>query len=362
MLFCITFVISLFASWVLVSTKVLHQKFTIDSDFTGVQKFHRDLIPRVGGAPVFIGIILGFLILELIDSKEIHYAKGIFFPMFIVFGAGFLEDITKRVSPLERILFFVIAIMAGIYITKALGYIDYSGFRFIDHYLRHHKYIAATLTFVALIGFTNAYNIIDGFNGLASITAIFNLLGIALICHLQAHVFEINATRAENIIGFLGAICGFLVFNYPRARIFLGDSGAYFIGFVIAVLSIKTIQTNEETISPVSVLLLGIYPITEIAFSIYRKRFLRNTSPTQPDGLHLHMLIYKRCTNFRSKMRNPSVVIIMLILIVPQTILAVIYHRDTSMCVLFSLVYIFLYFSIVRFKTSFIFKFLLGRV
>ena len=67
MLFCITFVISLFASWVLVSTKVLHQKFTIDSDFTGVQKFHRDLIPRVGGAPVFIGIILGFLILELID-------------------------------------------------------------------------------------------------------------------------------------------------------------------------------------------------------------------------------------------------------------------------------------------------------
>ena len=365
MLFCVTFIISLLVSLILVLTNRSHQKFTLDSDLIGVQKFHREPTPRIGGAPVFLGIILGILILQILDSKSIFYTRGIVIPIVIVFLAGFLEDLTKNISPLERTLFFVIALMAGLYATGALNYISYSGFVSFDYYLSHYTSFAALLTFIAVIGLTNAYNIIDGFNGLASITAIFNLLGLAAICYLQSDVEHINALRANNMIGLVGAICGFLIFNYPHAKIFLGDCGAYFIGFVIAILSLKTIEANNGVVSPYAILLLVIYPITEIGFSIFRRKFLSKSNATAPDAIHFHTLIYKRCTNFNSKFRNPSVVILMLIMIVPQSILAVVFYKSNLICLLLSLVYIciyvYFYFSIILFRTNFIFKFLLGR-
>jgi UDP-N-acetylmuramyl pentapeptide phosphotransferase/UDP-N-acetylglucosamine-1-phosphate transferase len=156
------------------------------------------------------------------------------------------------------------------------------------------------------------------------------------------------------MVAFIGASLGFLVYNYPNGKIFLGDGGAYMIGFGIAVSSIKMLKVHPE-ISPYDVLLMAIYPITELGFSIYRKKILRKTSPTKPDGLHLHMLIYKRCTDFHSKHRNPSVVILMMPFIVPQVFFALLFHTKHLYCLVFIaayiIAYVYIYFRIVHFKT-----------
>src|ERR1700694_4466162 len=90
-----------------------------------------------------------------------------------------------------------------------------------------------------------------------------------------------------------GAILGFLMLNFPRGLIFLGDGGAYMIGFLIAEFAVLLVERNSE-VSPWFALALLAYPVMETLFSIYRKRVLRGQSPGDPDGLHLHMLIYKR--------------------------------------------------------------------
>ena len=91
----------------------------------------------------------------------------------------------------------------------------------------------------------------------------------------------------------VGAVLGFFVWNFPAGLIFLGDGGAYFLGFYIAELAILLLHRNP-TVSPMFPLLLCIYPVFETVFSIYRRRFLRAMPPSMPDGIHLHSLIYRR--------------------------------------------------------------------
>jgi UDP-N-acetylmuramyl pentapeptide phosphotransferase/UDP-N-acetylglucosamine-1-phosphate transferase len=92
---------------------------------------------------------------------------------------------------------------------------------------------------------------------------------------------------------FTGAVIGFFTYNYPRGLIFLGDGGAYLIGFVIACLSCLLVIRNDA-ISPWFPLLLNIYPIYETIFSIWRRKIYQKTNPSFPDRMHLHTLIYRR--------------------------------------------------------------------
>jgi UDP-N-acetylmuramyl pentapeptide phosphotransferase/UDP-N-acetylglucosamine-1-phosphate transferase len=91
----------------------------------------------------------------------------------------------------------------------------------------------------------------------------------------------------------IGAILGFFIWNYPRGLIFLGDGGAYLIGFWIAASSILLVTRHSE-ISPWFALLVNGYPIMETLFTIYRRRIHQNKNPGMPDGIHFHTLIYRR--------------------------------------------------------------------
>ena len=97
----------------------------------------------------------------------------------------------------------------------------------------------------------------------------------------------------------IGGIIGFLTFNFPHGKIFLGDGGAYFLGFVCAVLSIKLINLVPE-VSPWFPLILGAYPVWEVLFSAYRRK-RKNRHPFYPDKLHLHTLVYYRLTRSNPK-------------------------------------------------------------
>ena len=216
--------------------------------------------------------------------------------------------------------------------------------------------ISIVFTVFAITGLANAYNIIDGFNGLSSMVGIISLLALAYIGFKfnDPFIFNLSLTMAA-------AILGFFILNYPRGLIFLGDGGAYLIGFWIATLSVLLVARHPE-ISPWFALMLNAYPIMETLFTIYRRRFHQGKSPGHPDGIHLHSLIFRRILNkqkieneldwFSANSKTAPYLWIMSSL---ATIPAIFFYTDTPILIglfaLFTITYIWLYKLMVTFKT-----------
>ncbi len=159
----------------------------------------------------------------------------------------------------------------------------------------------------------------------------------------------------------VAAILGFFVLNYPKGFIFLGDSGAYLIGFWTATVSILIVSRNSE-ISPWFALLINAYPIWETLFTIYRRKFHQGKSPGHPDSLHFHSLIFRRILNKKpiknefdwfcaNAQTSPYLWVLAVFTIVP----AVKFWESTPILmgafVLFASFYVWLYGKIVYFKT-----------
>ncbi|HQT26183.1 MAG TPA: glycosyl transferase, partial [Burkholderiales bacterium] len=106
-------------------------------------------------------------------------------------------------------------------------------------------------------------------------------------------------------IAAIGATLGYLVWNYPKGLIFAGDGGAYFLGFVIAEISVLLVARHRE-VSPFFPLLLVAYPVWEMTFSIYRRIFLQKIAADSPDAMHLHHLVYRRLLRWKSRSTAPD--------------------------------------------------------
>jgi UDP-N-acetylmuramyl pentapeptide phosphotransferase/UDP-N-acetylglucosamine-1-phosphate transferase len=161
----------------------------------------------------------------------------------------------------------------------------------------------------------------------------------------------------------IGAVLGFFLWNYPAGLIFLGDGGAYFLGFFVAELAILLLARHPGVVSPLFPLLVCIYPVFETVFSIYRRRILRAVPPSMPDGIHLHSLIYRRLLRWavgdrsakaltrRNSMTSPYLWMLCMLSVLPATL----YWDNTPMVaafiVLFGVFYVALYWRIVRFKS-----------
>jgi UDP-N-acetylmuramyl pentapeptide phosphotransferase/UDP-N-acetylglucosamine-1-phosphate transferase len=203
-----------------------------------------------------------------------------------------------------------------------------------------------------VVGVANAYNIIDGFNGLSATAAMVNLLGLLFLAFTFAEYQLVFV-----IVSIILAILGFWWSNYPRGKIFLGDGGSYLIGFLIALLSLNLSQTHHLGMSPYAVLLLAAYPITETVFSIFRRKFIYKTRAMQPDNLHLHQLVFDRCLprHLPLAQRNSRVMPLMLMYMLPQTILVVLCYKSTLIMLLGILAYVsyyvYMYMRLIHFKT-----------
>lgn len=136
-------------------------------------------------------------------------------------------------------------------------------------------------------GACNAINLIDGAHGLAGGTALMMVGGLAAAAGVVGDPLVLAQSLA-----MMGAIGGFLLWNYPRGKVFLGDAGAYFLGFMYAELSIQIVARNPP-ISAWFVIALAAYPIVETLYSIYR-RTLHRTASMQPDAGDLHSLTYRK--------------------------------------------------------------------
>ena len=272
--------VSLLVALLLVMTQGWHGRHTMDSH-EGIQKFHTAPTSRVGGLAIASGVVAGYVMAH-------PDRKALLGPLILAgipaFAFGLLEDVTKRVSVRTRLLATMGCGVLGWAITgHSITDANMPG---LD-WLLDFTVISVLFTAFAVGGVANAINIIDGFNGLAGGTVLILLMALGLMS------WELGDVDMASVCLILGAaVLGFLAVNWPLGKIFLGDGGAYFVGFAVAWVAVLILQRHTQVSAWAPMLVCG-YPILEVLFSILRRR-RRNLSPGDPDRLHLHSLVKRR--------------------------------------------------------------------
>jgi len=291
----VAFGVSLVATLFAIRSAMGYAHLRHEDDQKAPQKFHVRPAARIGGLGIVAGVLAGVAMVWRFDPQiglSGLVLLGCGLPAWI---AGLAEDLTKDVSPRRRLLASALSAMLAVWLLE--GVIVRTAIPGLDWIVSFPLGAAAVSVFV-VTGVANSVNIIDGFNGLAS------MCGVVILLCLSYVAFQVNDLMVAWLaLAGVGALLGFFVWNFPAGLIFLGDGGAYFLGFYIAELGILLLHRNP-TVSPMFPLLLCIYPVFETVFSIYRRRFLRAMSPSMPDGIHLHSLIYRRV--MRWAVGNPS--------------------------------------------------------
>jgi len=298
MILLLTGLTSVFVSHLIVRYEALHANWSYDPVKTGPQKFHAAPTPRIGGLGVMAGLFVSGAALLAIEpiapGEQFGYLLLASVPAFL---GGITEDVTKNVGVLTRLLLTMLAAAFGVWLLGAvIPRLDVPGF---DTLLRWAPF-AIAFTMFAVGGVANAINIIDGYNGLAAGHAVIVLAAMAWVSALVGDDFLFTSALA-----MIGALLGFLAWNYPKGKIFLGDGGAYLLGFWLAELSVLLVARHPE-VSPWFPMLLLVYPIFETLFSMYRRKVIQGQSPGQPDRMHLHQAIYMRLTRARTDVSDPA--------------------------------------------------------
>ncbi len=337
--FFVSFLSSLFITFIIIRMAEKNYKLLTDHIHKGPQTFHLQPTPRLGGVAIFMGVFF-ILIFSFITNSPEKYKMLILIGSSIpVLFAGLYEDLTRSLGPKIRLLLISFGATLSYFLLQSK--IIRTEIFFID-YLLSLSIVSIGISVLFITGLTNAINIIDGFNGLASGISIMIFVVIAYVAFRVGDIFVFLFS-----LSMIGAILGFFIFNYPYGLIFLGDGGAYFIGFIIAVLSILLVKNHPEVSAwfPITV---SIYPIYETIFSIYRKKIIRKKSPMIPDGLHFHMIIYKIIVKKLFKVynpiyRNPTTSLFVwslnLIVIIPT----ILFWNKTINLIITSIIFIILY-------------------
>ena len=241
-------------------------------DIPDARKSHQGAIPRVGGIAIAIGAVVPAIVWLPVEQPVAAYLVA----ALVIVTFGILDD---RRGLDYRIKFLAQGAAAAIIVWSdvCIYHLPFSGLDAIPHY------IAAPLTVIFLLAVTNAFNLLDGLDGLAAGCAIFSLAAIAAL----AFVVDGGASVALLAVGTIGAVLGFLRYNTHPAIVFMGDAGSQFLGFTIGVLAIMLMERTENAMSPaIPLLLLGLPILDTTMVMVLRIRDGR--SPFSPDRNHIH--------------------------------------------------------------------------
>lgn len=292
------FLASFLVSLLLMMTKNWHGRLSMDHA-VGVQKFHSKPTPRIGGLGVFAGLLLAY-------HQAPQPLAQILGPMLLAgmpaFAFGLLEDVTKRVGVLARLLATMVSGVTAWYLTGVA--MQNTGVPALDAMLQITA-LAVLFTAFTVGGVANSVNIIDGFHGLASGTVAIMLGAMGLIA-LQVG----DAPLASVSFVVAAAALGFAAVNWPLGKIFLGDGGAYLLGFLVAWVAILLPMRNPQ-LTAWTTLLACAYPVIEVLYSVWR-RWRQKASAGAPDNLHLHSLVktqivMKHVSHWNPRLRNAAV-------------------------------------------------------
>jgi UDP-N-acetylmuramyl pentapeptide phosphotransferase/UDP-N-acetylglucosamine-1-phosphate transferase len=292
------FLASFICSVGLVLTTKWHGRFSLDGTM-GVQKFHLTPTPRIGG----VAIVAGLLITWATAGEQLADLLGpVLLASLPAFAFGFAEDLTKRVSVRTRL--FATMTSGGVAWLLTDASLTHLGVPGLDLALGLAP-LSVLFTAFAVGGVANSINIIDGFNGLSSGSVAICLVSLGLIAH------NVGDVSLASVCFLVAAVSiGFLVVNFPLGKLFLGDGGAYLLGFLIGWLAVLLAHRNSG-ISVWAPMMACAYPVFETLFTIIR-RLWTNTDPGQPDNRHLHSLVkvgisVRAFLKLRADLRNASV-------------------------------------------------------
>ncbi len=242
------------------------------------RRVHKTPIPLLGGLAIFFGFLVGVLSFGTVDRQLIATLAG----AVIIVVLGVIDD-TK---PLSAKLKFVVQLVAA-FIVVYFGDIKISVFTnpnvfSNEQYLVLNDYLAIPATILWIVTITNAVNLIDGLDGLAAgVSSITSVTLVFISLSLGQYAIAITA------IAVAGACLGFLPFNFNPAKMFMGDTGATFLGFILAILSIQGVFKSYAVITfAVPILMFGL-PVFDTSFAVLR-RLLTGKNIMSPDRGHLH--------------------------------------------------------------------------
>ena len=280
-LFITVLTFSLILNWKKISSKIN------STEYDSVQRIHKDKtdVPRMGGLLLFVGLICCLFINVDIDPWLNKELKPIFtlllltnIPLFLV---ALREDVKYDVSPLLRL--FAILLSSSIFIIIQPYGLPTLDIPYVGNFMNIP--IVAILFFtIAHAGYCNGMNLIDGANGLAGMVVFTTLLSIGFVSFMLSDLVILYI-----VLIFLSFIGIFLIFNYPWGSIFLGDSGAYLWGSLLASLTI--ILYSRHDVPTWGAVVILFYPSIEMVFSYIRKKYQKR-NPLHPDPDHMHLKLY----------------------------------------------------------------------
>ena len=251
-------------------------------DLPGGRHIHKKIMPKLGGLAIFLGFLLGYILFCIQTPQMISILIG----GFIVLLIGIFDDIKRLPASVQFIGQIVAAIVVVYYGGIVMNDISAYGI-----YLNFGK-LAEPLTIIFIVALMNCMNFIDGLDGLSSGIATIFFITISIIIDYTGIY---NGLDASLSLIMIGATLGFLVHNFHPAKIFLGNSGSFFLGYIISVISLLGFKNVTITSFIVPVLILAI-PILDTLFAILR-RLLKGQSPTKGDRDHLHHQILDRTSS-----------------------------------------------------------------
>ncbi|MGJ8588277.1 MAG: MraY family glycosyltransferase [Yoonia sp.] len=313
-------------------------------DMNAVQAMHDGLIPRVGGIAIFGALAFSVLFAPDITSQSYFQFLVATSLLFVV---GLREDLGFHVSPRLRLVAVVATSLIVVVLLEV--WLPRIGAPFVDQLLQYW-FIGVPFTLLITAGVSNGFNLIDGVNGLASMTAMTASVAIALIA-LQG-----GYTAMVTLSMMLAAVTlGFFIVNFPFGLIFLGDAGAYTLGFVLCWFGIAVIL-NVPVVSPWAILLTLFWPLADTLLAMYRRR-RGNKDPMMPDRLHAHQLVMRTieiCFIGRGyrNITNPLTTLVLAPFVVTPQIVAVLLWDNNLAAFLAVLLFLALFFGSFAFVLS----------
>jgi UDP-GlcNAc:undecaprenyl-phosphate GlcNAc-1-phosphate transferase len=309
----------------------------VDNELNKPQAFHSLPTLRIGGLIIYL---LSLFCL-------IFFIKFNFFLFSIIslgslfFLIGFFEDIKFKMSPILRLILMITFSYTIIYYLNIQ--ILNTQFIFLNNFITSNRLISSAFVCFCLLFIVNGCNLVDGFNGLL-------LIHFLIISLVLMYIDNSQESYLQEYLRFL-VIINFLVlfFNFPRAQIFLGDGGAYYLGINLSLIIIKISNLNND-IPPFFFACLLFYLFFEVFFSFFRKFILNNNSPLNPDKKHLHMLVFRflhKNNNNLDKSNYLTSIIVnftYLIFIIPL----ILNYKNELFCKLYFVLLIFIYLFFYR--------------
>ena len=324
-------------------------------DEVAVQSAHKGFVPRVGGLAIYLSIIafipisnFGFIPVSFVLNLNIGEMAWIILSASPVFIVGLSEDLGYKMSPSRRLLASVISGSLVIIIFKV--WVNYVGIPGLD-FLLSFAPIGIAFTLFATAGVVNAFNLIDGLNGLSSYATISTSFALSIVA-FQAG----NSQLSLFLVLISSAIMGFTLLNFPLAKIFLGDAGAYTLGHLI-VWSAVLLVNFEPAISPYAILLIFFWPVADTGLAIWRRWKLGNPTGI-PDRLHFHQLAMRFLEirflgRDQRQIANPLATVVIIPLISTPQVLGVLFWHDVPLTiwstVLASFIFVTTYFLGIKF-------------